>query len=82
MAIDPQVVSNITEQRLKPVIDQMVAAGLRARISQSGITGGAYVELNYLDPARYPIKHIPVQTGPLLCITTVSPKGPIRKYEI
>jgi ABC-type transporter Mla subunit MlaD len=55
MAVDPQVVSRISESRLKPVIDRMVAAGLRARVSQSGITGSAYVELDYLDPARYPV---------------------------
>ena len=65
MAIDPQVVSDITEQRLKPVIDRMVAAGLRARLVQSGITGTAYIELNYLDPARYPIAKVPVRTGAL-----------------
>jgi phospholipid/cholesterol/gamma-HCH transport system substrate-binding protein/paraquat-inducible protein B len=65
MAIDPQVVSEISEGRLKPIIDRMVAAGLRARISQSGITGSAYVELNYLDPARYPINTAAPKTEPL-----------------
>jgi ABC-type transporter Mla subunit MlaD len=65
MAIDPQVVSEISEGHLKPIIDRMVAAGLRARISQSGITGSAYVELNYLDPARYPINTAAPRTEPL-----------------
>jgi phospholipid/cholesterol/gamma-HCH transport system substrate-binding protein/paraquat-inducible protein B len=65
MAVDPKVVSDVTENRLKPTLDRMVAAGLRARITQSGITGSAYVELNYLDPARYPISKVPVRTGPL-----------------
>jgi phospholipid/cholesterol/gamma-HCH transport system substrate-binding protein/paraquat-inducible protein B len=65
MAVDPQVVSDVNEQRLKQVIDRMVAAGLRARVAQSGITGSAYVELNYLDPARYPIATVPVRTDAL-----------------
>jgi paraquat-inducible protein B len=43
----------------------MVADGLRARVSQSGITGGAYIELNYLDPKRYPVASVPVRTNDL-----------------
>jgi ABC-type transporter Mla subunit MlaD len=62
MAIDPQVIAHVTERRLKPVLDRMVANGLRARVSQSGITGSAYVDLNYLDPKRYPIASVPVRT--------------------
>jgi phospholipid/cholesterol/gamma-HCH transport system substrate-binding protein len=65
MAIDPQVVANITERRFKSVVDQMVANGLRARINQSGITGSAYIELNYLDPKRYPVASVPVRTQDL-----------------
>ena len=65
MAFDPHVVADVTEPRLKPVLDQMVAAGLRARVAQSGITGSAYVELNYLDPKRYPIAAVPVPTNGL-----------------
>jgi ABC-type transporter Mla subunit MlaD len=65
MAVDPQIVADITQRRLKPVIDQMVANGLRARINQSGITGSAYIELNYLDPNRYPIARVPVRTQDL-----------------
>jgi ABC-type transporter Mla subunit MlaD len=59
MAIDSQVVAGLSESQLKQVIDEMVAGGLRARISQSGITGSAYIEVNYLDPARNPIKAAP-----------------------
>jgi ABC-type transporter Mla subunit MlaD len=65
MAVDPQVVADVSERRLKPVLDRMVSAGLRARIAQSGITGSAYVELNYLDPHRYPIHKPPVNTQAL-----------------
>ena len=65
MALDPQVVDDVSERRLKPVIDQMVAAGLRARVAQSGFTGSAYIELNYLDPKRYPIARVPVASDAL-----------------
>ena len=65
MTIDSHVVSNFHPDQLKHTIDQMVAIGLRARINQSGITGSAYIELNYFDPARYPITKMPVQTGAL-----------------
>jgi phospholipid/cholesterol/gamma-HCH transport system substrate-binding protein/paraquat-inducible protein B len=62
MAIDPQVIADVKEHRLKQTLDRMVAAGLRARIAQSGITGSAYIELNYLDPTRYPAAKPPIQT--------------------
>jgi len=65
MAIDPKVVADVTERRLKPVLHQMVANGLRARVNQSGITGSAYIELNYLDPKRYPIAAVPLRTEDL-----------------
>src|SRR3954463_11491287 len=65
MAFDPHVVADVTEPRLKPVLDQMVGAGLRARVSQSGITGSAYIELNYLDPKRYPVSSVSVRTQEL-----------------
>jgi phospholipid/cholesterol/gamma-HCH transport system substrate-binding protein/paraquat-inducible protein B len=65
MAIDPHVVADVSERRLKPVLDKMVSAGLRARVAQSGITGSAYVDLDYLDPHRYPIHKPPVETDAL-----------------
>ena len=65
MAVDPQVIADVSERRLKPVLDKMVSTGLRARITQSGITGSAYVEFNYLDPHRYPIHKLPIDTQAL-----------------
>jgi len=62
MAIDPHVAADVSERQLKRVLDQMVADGLRARVSRSGIAGSAYIELNYLDPKRYPIASVPVPT--------------------
>jgi ABC-type transporter Mla subunit MlaD len=65
MGFDPHVVADIKANRLKQTLDQMIAAGLRARIVQAGITGGAYIELNYMDPARYPVKMPSMRTPPL-----------------
>lgn len=65
MAINPKVAAGVDEHQLKHVLDRMVAHGLRARISQSGLTGSAYIELNYLDPKRYPIASVPVRKGDL-----------------
>lgn len=65
MAIDPHVAADVDERQLKLVVDRMVADGLRARVTQAGIAGSAYIELNYLDPKRYPIVKVPVQTRDL-----------------
>src|SRR5258705_840089 len=65
MAIDPHVAADVNERHLKAVLDRMVAEGLRARISQSGLAGSAYIDLNYLDPKRYPITTVPIRTGNL-----------------
>lgn len=61
MAFDPHVAADLNGRQLKPILDQMVARGLRARISRSGLAGSAYIDLNYLDPARYPIASMPVR---------------------
>ncbi len=36
-----------------------VAQGLRARIAPQGLTGQSYVELDFFDPARYPVAPVP-----------------------
>jgi len=40
-------------------LDDMVAAGLRARVSSQGITGVSYLEIDILDPARNPPIRVP-----------------------
>jgi len=40
-------------------LDDMIAAGLRARIASQGITGVTYLEIDILDPARYPPIQVP-----------------------
>lgn len=42
-----------------PSTDDAVAAGLRARLASQGITGVAYIELDFLDAERYPIPALP-----------------------
>ena len=40
-------------------LEDMVAGGLRARIASQGITGVTYMEIDILDPARYPPIQVP-----------------------
>ena len=40
-------------------LDDMIAAGLRARIASQGITGVTYLEIDILDPRRYPPIQVP-----------------------
>ena len=40
-------------------LEDMIASGLRARIASQGITGVTYLEIDILDPARYPPIQVP-----------------------
>ena len=40
-------------------IERSVANGMRARLSTQGITGVVYIELDFVDAQRYPIRAIP-----------------------
>ncbi|MCA3279180.1 MAG: MCE family protein [Roseomonas sp.] len=40
-------------------LDDMITAGLRTRIASQGITGVTYLEIDILDPARYPPIQVP-----------------------
>jgi ABC-type transporter Mla subunit MlaD len=42
-----------------PSTEDAVAAGLRARLASQGITGVAYIELDFLDPERFPVPIVP-----------------------
>jgi ABC-type transporter Mla subunit MlaD len=50
MSLNADVVSEFGEA----AIAKMVQEGLRARITQTGITGAAYVGLDFYDPKAYP----------------------------
>ncbi|MFH1137845.1 MAG: MlaD family protein [Pseudomonadota bacterium] len=45
---------NYSEQDTEQFLDQERVRGLRVRLSTMGLTGAAYVEADYLDPARNP----------------------------
>lgn len=42
-----------------PSTADAVAAGLRARLASQGITGVAYIELDFLDAERFPVPSVP-----------------------
>ncbi|MEI6158943.1 MAG: MlaD family protein [Roseococcus sp.] len=42
-----------------PSTEDAVAAGLRARMASQGITGVAYIELDFLDADRFPVQAVP-----------------------
>ena len=54
MSVNSDAVGNMDDDHLKQAIQRMVKDGLRARLDQSGITGTAFVNLNYVDPAAHP----------------------------
>ncbi len=41
------------------VLDQMIAKGLRVRVTSNILTGQAFLEANYLDPNRFPVLEVP-----------------------
>ena len=45
--------------QVETVLGQMIDRGLRARIASNLLTGQAYLELNYLDPKRFPVEPLP-----------------------
>ncbi|MBO1079165.1 MlaD family protein [Roseomonas haemaphysalidis] len=57
MAIDPVRATMRDASELQRAVDN----GLRARLASAGITGGSYVELDFVDPARYPPREVPWQ---------------------
>jgi len=44
-----------------PSTQDAVGQGLRARLASQGITGVAYIELDFMDPERYPALNLPWQ---------------------
>ncbi|UFN50988.1 MlaD family protein [Roseomonas sp. OT10] len=44
-----------------PNIEQGVRYGLRARLASQGITGVSYIELDFVDPDRFPVEAVPWQ---------------------
>ncbi len=46
-------------EQLEEAMRQMIARGLRVRITSNILTGQAYLEMNYLDPNRFPVEEVP-----------------------
>ena len=46
-------------KQVEAVLMQMVDRGLRVRIESNILTGQAYLEMNYLDPKRFPVEPVP-----------------------
>mgnify|MGYP001027160747 FL=1 len=42
-----------------PDTEDAVALGLRARLSSTGLTGVAYIEMDFVNPRRYPAEDVP-----------------------
>ena len=62
MAIKPRQFQSLSSENIKARIDKEIANGLRIKISVQGLTGNAYLELDYskTNPASFlPIKWIP-----------------------
>jgi ABC-type transporter Mla subunit MlaD len=38
---------------------RLIADGMRIRVAMAGITGGAYLEIDMVDPARFPVASVP-----------------------
>jgi ABC-type transporter Mla subunit MlaD len=63
--VDPKRLGRVPETR------DAVAAGLRARVAAQGITGLLYLELDFVDPRRFPAQ--PVTWQPLLPVIPAMP---------
>ena len=46
-------------EQVENTLTQMVARGLRVRIESNLLTGQAYLEMDYVDPTRFPVEPIP-----------------------
>jgi len=46
-------------EQVEEAMRQMIARGLRVRITSNILTGQAYLEMNYLDPNRFPVEQFP-----------------------
>ncbi len=54
VAIDPDAFEGQSVQQLKAAVPARIQAGLRARMASSGLTGGKFIEVDSVDPERFP----------------------------
>ncbi len=62
MDIRQRVAKTLTAEELGKNLDERISRGLRARLTRQGLTGVAYLEIDYLDPARNPV--LPIDWRP------------------
>jgi paraquat-inducible protein B len=59
MEISSHAMAGMSDRQFTGMIQQMVARGLRARITSAGLTGGSLVDLEYVDPNLNPPPVLP-----------------------
>ncbi|MHC5113438.1 MAG: MlaD family protein [Planctomycetota bacterium] len=59
MVIDAERLASLKADNLDAKLEEAVANGLRARLSSSGLGGPTFVQIDYLDPARFPVPDVP-----------------------
>lgn len=55
MKIDRAVFPDMFKTDLFPLLERAIAQGLRIRIEPQGVTGLNYLDIDYLDPERFPV---------------------------
>ncbi|MEN6335177.1 MAG: MlaD family protein [Phycisphaerales bacterium] len=60
-AVPRSKMPDFAAERIEESMQQMIARGLRMRITSNILTGQAYLEMNYLDPNRFPVEEVPWQ---------------------
>ena len=53
-SIDPNAFEGQSLEKLTEVMNQRIKAGLRARMASAGLTGAKYIDVDRLDPVRFP----------------------------
>lgn len=54
LALNPNFIPGISSSKIEDVIKEDVQHGLRVKMSLKGLTGGAYLELNFTNPKNNP----------------------------
>jgi len=60
-AVPRSKIPDFAVEKIEESMQQMIARGLRMRITSNILTGQAYLEMNYLDPNRFPVEEVPWQ---------------------
>ena len=67
--VDMPVVIALAEIRHR--LETEIAAGLRVRLAPQGVTGGSYLDCDYVDPEKFPA--IPITWTPLMLYCPSAP---------